>query len=136
MESLPPQTAEELLRRYANGERVFSDVELDMRDADGNYPDFSGAHLAGIVFHRSFLIASFRGAHLQSALFQGNVKTCNFDDADLRGADFSGCAVDAATFHGANLEEANFAGAFYQGYEIDDNDAWVQGLRVDADAAD
>src|SRR3954465_13454407 len=82
----PPRSAEELLRRYASGERSFPDADI---------PDNSSlcaAVLAG---------ASFRGAWLSCVDFRG---------ADLRGCRFDGCNVKCSDFRGADLRGAAFVG--------------------------
>ncbi len=101
------QRQEELLRRYQNGERDFTQVALD----GGNY-DLRGVTLAGANFSGTFITADFRGANLQAASFaKANVKTCDFRHADLRGANFSGALLEATEFKGANLRDANFEDA-------------------------
>ncbi len=81
--SKPPQSAEELLNRYAQGER-----------------DFSGATLVGAKLDGITLVgASLRGANLQGASFS----QANFRDVDLREsvldeyngipADLAGCKI-------------------------------------------
>ena len=128
----PPKTAEELLQRYAAGERVFHGVELDTPDSEGNYPSLDGTDLSSIVFRESWLTVSFRGCDLRKARFEGNVKTCDFDGADLRGGNFAGSGIEGASFRGANLEGTNFVGAYYMGFVIDDNESWIAGLPDDS----
>jgi uncharacterized protein YjbI with pentapeptide repeats len=102
----------EILHRYAAGERSF--VELDL---DEGVLTFDGADLSGINFSRCFIVASFRGARLCGANFSSaNVKTCDFSYADLSGAVFDGAAIDAAEFDGANLSGASFLGASEHGH--------------------
>lgn len=109
----PPTTFREFLDRYRNGERDFSESDLDA-DRDN---DLSGQCLDDADFSKAFIIANFRGASLRRARFaSGNVKTCDFRDADLRGADFRGAALCSALFDGARLDGAQFAGAFYHSH--------------------
>ncbi len=103
----PPGSTEELLRRYAEGERYFATVALD----NSTY-DFQNAVLEGVDFSHSFITADFRGANLKRSSFvSANVKTCDFRNADLEGANFSGAALEGTQFEGANLEGARFDGA-------------------------
>lgn len=110
----PPQSAEELLRRYAEGERYFAESELDHLILD-----FQNALLEGANFRGSFITADFRGASLKQASFaSANIKTCDFRNADLEGADFSGAAVEATQFEGANLKGARFEDATCYSYTM------------------
>jgi uncharacterized protein YjbI with pentapeptide repeats len=110
----PPQSAEELLRRYAEGARYFAESELD-----NSVHDFRNVELEDADFSRSFIFADFRGADLKRASFaSANVKTCDFRNADLEGADFSGAAIDGTLFEGANLQGARFDGAGCYGYTM------------------
>src|SRR5215831_12520061 len=108
-----PRTAEEVIRRYQNGERDFGESSLDEVAHD-----FRGALLEEITFAPdTFLLADFRGSKLKGADFSNcNVKTCDFRGADLREANFTNAAIDSATFEGADLEGADFAGAPAHGY--------------------
>jgi uncharacterized protein YjbI with pentapeptide repeats len=103
----PPQSAAELLRRYAAGERQFPHADLP----EGS--SLRGANLAGVAFAQAWLSGvDFTGADLRRVRFADcNVKCSDFGGADLRGASFPGTHVEAADFAGANLEGADFAGA-------------------------
>ncbi len=118
MDYQPPKTAQELIQRYALGERTFSDVDFCERDSHGNYPNFDGAQLTNIVFHDSFICASFRRACLRNAISHCNMKGSDFAEADVRNSSFVGCAVDGTIFDRAKLEGIVFTGAFYQGCEL------------------
>ena len=124
----PPKSAEELLRRYADGERYF--VGMDLSDADfvpsggwfrtvkfgsqnvvpcelrsANLREccFDGARMTGIVFDSSDLSGSlFRGADLRGA----HLRSANLRDADLRDTH-----LEQADLEGADLEGAVFLGA-------------------------
>ncbi|HVS36330.1 MAG TPA: pentapeptide repeat-containing protein [Gemmataceae bacterium] len=105
----------ELLDRYQRGERDFAESDLDTDTAN----DLRGACLDGIDLSRSYVVASFRGARLRGAVFRGaNVKTCDFSGADLTGADFCEAALCATTFAGAQMQDAQFGGAFYHSYRL------------------
>ena len=110
----PPQSVEELLRRYADGERYFAELELD-----DSVHDLQNVELEDADFSHSFIFADFRGANLKRVSFaSANVKTCDFRNADLEGTDFSDAAIDGTQFEGANLEGARFAGAGCYGYTM------------------
>lgn len=104
----PPQSANELLQRYQNGERYFGATELDQEPID-----FSCLSLEGIIFAPgSFLMVDFRNANLKGADFSDcNVKTCDFRGADLEDACFRNAALEATQFQNANLKNCDFAGA-------------------------
>lgn len=106
-------SSDEILRRYAAGERDFSGLEIE--DPVGAAP-LQGASLDGADFSGTFLVVDLQRAGLRQARFVGaNVKTWFFAGADLRGADFTDAALDATIFFGAQLEGARFEGAHIQG---------------------
>lgn len=112
-------TAQELLQRYAAGERDFSLSEW----IDPSGTPLRGACLDGADFSRSFVTGDFRGASLRGARFvEANVKGCEFAEADLTGADFRGAALCRAGLDGAKMEGANFAGAFWHSYEFSEGE--------------
>jgi uncharacterized protein YjbI with pentapeptide repeats len=103
----PPQSAEELLRRYAEGERFFAGADLDQTTYD-----LRGVTLEGADLSRSFILADFRGANLRGVKFEeANIKTCDFREADLEGASFRGACLEATAFKGAELRGSDFTGA-------------------------
>ena len=104
--------AAQILKRYASGDRLFEDMDLD-----GEMHDFSNTDLSGASFSRSFIFATFRNSNLESANFSNsNVKTCDFSGTNLKGSLFQGAAIDAAVFDGAELAGASFEGASEQGH--------------------
>jgi uncharacterized protein YjbI with pentapeptide repeats len=110
----PPGGREELLRRYANGERFFP--ETDLSEAD-----LSGITLDGADFERWswFHSASFDGASPRGTSFREcNVRCASFRRADLTGASFERAAVEAVNFEGAVLEGTVFVGATCYGHTI------------------
>jgi uncharacterized protein YjbI with pentapeptide repeats len=119
---IPPDSVEELLRRYAGGERRFPDTNLDEAN-------LWGVTLEGAVFDRSwFHSANFERANLRGVSFRlCNVKCVNFRAADLSGASFQLAAVEAAEFEGALLDGASFEGASFYGYTIHDGDGFPNG---------
>jgi uncharacterized protein YjbI with pentapeptide repeats len=114
----PPQSAEELLRRYAAGERYF--VEADIPDGS----DLRNSTLAGATFDGGWLTdLDFRGANLRHVKFLScNIKCSDFREADLEGAIFTGSSVEATYFENANLTNASFAGAYAYGCELKEGD--------------
>lgn len=110
----PPDTREELERRYAVGERCFPETELS--DAD-----LSGIKLDGANFekHSWFFDADFSGASLRGTNFsECNVKCANFSGADLTGAIFERAAIESIKTTGAVLEGVRAKGATFYGCEL------------------
>ncbi len=84
-------TREELLRRYASGERTFGILDL------------CGVNLEGAVLD---------GVNLPRARFWGaNLKGARFMRADLTGSSFYQANLDGAVFDHASLSQTHFAGA-------------------------
>jgi uncharacterized protein YjbI with pentapeptide repeats len=85
---------EELLERYADGER-----------------DFAGITLKSVDLQEAILIdINFCGADLSYS---------NFDDADLSNANLSNAKLDSTKFNGATLEGANLHGITLDATEAD-----------------
>jgi uncharacterized protein YjbI with pentapeptide repeats len=94
----PPKSAEELLTRYAAGERNFDGANLtgaNLRQADLRSTSLVGADLTGANLRHATLYA----ANLCDALFGG---------ADLGGARLCGASIRRAKLSGARLSHANF----------------------------
>ena len=103
----PPQSANEVLIRYRDGERYFGHSNLDEAACD-----FRGVNLEGADFCQSFIVADFRDANLQSADFTGcNIKTCNFRGANLQHAIFRGALLESTNFTMSVLLGADFESA-------------------------
>ena len=114
----PPTSREELVRRYASGERSFP--ETDLSDADLTRVTLDGASFESFSW---FFDANFDGASLRGTCFREcNVKCASFRLADLTGASFELAAVEAADFSEAKLEGARFVGATCYGYTIKTGD--------------
>lgn len=105
-------TVEELLRRYAAGERFFSRVALE----GGN---LSGVDLRGIRFQNSGIgILDLSGANLAGVSFvDTGISEVNLEGANLAGADLSGAA-----FTNVNCRRANLAGASFYKRSVYDSD--------------
>ena len=114
----PPETVQELLERYAAGERYFAETDLP----DGS--DLVGAILDGAYLERSsFHSAHFSNANLKGVSFRdSSIKCADFRQADLEGANFRGAGVESIDLEGANLTGVSFAGSFSYGYELKDGD--------------
>lgn len=92
-------TREELLDRYAAGER-----------------DFAGTQLAGINLQNQDL----RDIDLREAnLRGGNLRNAKFRDSDLRNIDFRDADLRVTSFRGSNLEGARFEGSIRRYATID-----------------
>lgn len=99
---------EEILRRYADGERNFSYcVSLSK--------DFSGANLSGADFrHAKMIGSSFVNANLKDVNFIGaELALASFHGADIKGANFSLANLTGADFSGTDTSSANFSGAIH-----------------------
>lgn len=104
-------TAEELLRRYAAGERDFTGVDLSyvsLRDFDLSEANFTNANLRGVRFTVAIMNSvNFSGADLSESLLAGEFIGCRFRSANLRGVDFSCSDVTGSNFKGADLTGAD-----------------------------
>lgn len=105
-------TADEVLTRYAAGERNFREVNLtdeilswaDLRGADLSGADLSGANLNWANLSRANLTA----ADLSRAdLAWANLKAANLSRANLSGADFSGADLSQAKWSGAIMPDGS-----------------------------
>ncbi|MGB3637228.1 MAG: pentapeptide repeat-containing protein [Rivularia sp. (in: cyanobacteria)] len=126
-------TAEELLERYADGERNFAGIELIQSDGvplDSSI-DLEGAvlrdiNLRGAYLRQACLIeadltgADLFGAYLELAdldraiirdanLFSANLSWCHLTQADLRGTDLNRMNANKALFRGAVIDGFSFA---------------------------
>ena len=126
-------TAEELLERYAAGERNFAGVDLggsysksirpilssaDLRGinlsganlemVDFCLSDLSGARLFGACLSYSYLVkANFTGADLRYATIDwSNGREANFTNANMQGIDLSASNFHRSIWHSNNLKSA------------------------------
>jgi uncharacterized protein YjbI with pentapeptide repeats len=115
-----PETREELLRRYASGERIFPHTEL-------SDTDLSGVTLDGADFEKWswFSSTNFEGASLRGTSFREcNVKCASFRHADLTGASFERASLESAEFDGATMKGVTFVGATCYGYTLKVGDSF------------
>ncbi len=124
-------TVDELLRRYAIGERNFINANLRcaelsllcLSEANLSWAKLSLANLSGTKLVRANLTnVDLKEANLsdtnlsQSQLFRANLTRANLSKADLKGANLShaclsGANLSEADLRGANLEQADLRGA-------------------------
>lgn len=98
----PTITVEDLVERYARGERNFIDICLPHK-ADLTGINLSGANLTGVKFNRSNLTgANLIGTNLSYAWIAG----VNFTGANLEGANISWADAMRAIFRNASLLNA------------------------------
>ena len=98
---------EEIIKKYREGERDFSGIELD----DKTY-NFQSIELEGVDFSNSYITANFKDSKLKNAKFNNsNIKTCDFQNADLTNTDFRNTLLESTEFTGAILNGANFENA-------------------------
>jgi uncharacterized protein YjbI with pentapeptide repeats len=101
-------TAEELLERYASGERDFSGVNLDDVDVSGR--DLQGINLNGSSLNQFFA----DGTNLSQSdlsmvcLYQGGLEDRILRNTNLSRSDLGSCNLRRANLEGANLEGAIF----------------------------
>jgi uncharacterized protein YjbI with pentapeptide repeats len=123
----PPQSAKELLRRYAEGEREFVEANLER----ANLMD---ANLVGVNLKRVNLIeANLERANLEGA----NLINASLVDASLVGANLRRAKLAGAKFARANLAGANLRGANLQGVDLEEAD--LEGadlMHADLEGAD
>jgi uncharacterized protein YjbI with pentapeptide repeats len=101
--------AEELLQRYAAGERDFVGVGLDDVDV-------SGANLSNINLSRASMNQFFAdGANLSGAdLSKASIYQAGFNEVNLAGANLSEADLGDCGFRRANLSGANLSGATFR----------------------
>jgi hypothetical protein len=109
-------TPEELLARYAAGERDFSGVNLigvNLEEICLEEVNLQGANLSGTFFFRSNLRgAIFTNANLERADLNMTV----LDETDFRGANLRSCKTLECSMIGANFQDARDEGMIWDGY--------------------
>ena len=113
---------EELLRRYAVGDRYFINANLRcaqlsnicLENIDLSYAKLNLANLSGTNLSKANLtLAEMRSANLsgsnlsRSRLVRANLAGANLSDANLRGADLSNADLSNTWLTGADLRGAN-----------------------------
>jgi len=99
---------EELLQRYAAGERDFSNIRLSDRGANLLY----GCNLSGINLSGSRIGAYLADTDLSGANLSGvSMPETTFDRANLNSANLSKAVLWQSCFIDANLSNADLSGA-------------------------
>jgi len=116
--------ADELLRRYAMGDRYFVNAnlrcanlsQLCLENIDLSYAKLNLANLSGTNLNKANLAAAqmqsanFSGSNLsKSQLVRANLAGANLSDASLIGADLTNADLSNANLNGADLRGANLA---------------------------
>ena len=112
--------AEELLRRYSDGQRDFQRIILKYADLSGvelqnidlTEAQFNYVNLSGLNLHRcelggaEFLNCNLREAKITSC----HLECTRFFDCDFRGVNTSGCNLTRTNFIRVNFENAKIFG--------------------------
>ena len=127
-------TADDLLKRYAAGERNFINAnlrcamlnarnlsEINLSWAKLSWANLSGANLSGANLMVADLSeANLSGANLsQTSLARTNLTRANLNLANLRGADLSKACLSEANLTQADLRGANLSLADLRGANLD-----------------
>ena len=111
-------TAEELLRRYAAGERDFTGTNL--QGVELKYAQLSGINLSRVVLYDARLFRiDLSGANLSEA----RLSDTTIEDVDLSNAIFSGADLGHSTIRRSSLEGASFENACLA--ETGMEDSWL-----------
>src|SRR5919199_1218678 len=103
-------TVEELLKKYAAGERNFAGINLTEANLSG--VNLSGANLKGA----NLSVANLSGANLSKTNLTGaKLNIARLSGANLCRVNLSGATLTEATLRGANLAQANLRGAHLSG---------------------
>lgn len=113
-------TVEELLRRYAAGERGFQNIILEyanlsgveLQNIDLTEAQFNYVNLSGLNLHRCELRgANFLNCNLREAKFFGcHLEYTRFFDCDFRGVNTSRCNLTCTHFIRVNFQGAKIGG--------------------------
>jgi hypothetical protein len=119
---------DELLARYAAGERDFRYARLRGAQLDG--ADLSGADLSGADLSDANLHwACLAGANLNcTVLFRACLTRASLVGANLSGAQFDSARLDLATLEGANLTDADLSHSNLRAADL--SDATLTGIRL------
>jgi hypothetical protein len=111
-----PGSAEELLKRYARGDRDFRSINLSgasLREADLRGSNLAGADLSEVDMSFAMLTGcDLHGAYLHEAVLRGaTLRNANLAEADLNGADLSDADLTGADIRGADFRRTLLDGA-------------------------
>lgn len=145
-------TTDEILRRYAMGERNFINANLrcavlasvklseinlsyaklswadlsqaNLSKADLTAADLSKANLSGADLSKTYLMrTNLKGAYLQLADMRGaNLSSANLSEVNLTDADLRGANLALADLRGANFHFCNLNGANLTGAKLIESD--------------
>jgi uncharacterized protein YjbI with pentapeptide repeats len=128
-------TAEELLERYAAGERSFSGIRLYAEEYARllNERNLSGVNLCGSTLEGDWSGVNLSNARLRGIVANGcDIQRANFSQANLSGASFIECDMSGCNFNNAILGgvrfnqtvvcESNFTGSYLRGAYLDEAD--------------
>ena len=103
---------EEILKRYADGEREF--LYVDLSGGDLSSVDFGERSLRGVIYNKKikFSNANLSNANLSSAnLRNAFMQFVNLNNANLNNANLERTLLKGANLKGVNLCSTNLAGA-------------------------
>ena len=108
---------EEILKRYADGEREF--LYVDLSGGDLSSVDFDERSLRGVIYNKKVKFsnanlsnANVSSANLRNAFMQFvNLNNANLNNANLERTLLEGANLKGANLKGANLCSTNLAGA-------------------------
>ena len=108
---------EEILKRYADGEREF--LYVDLSGGDLSSVDFGERSLRGVIYNKKikFSNANLSSANLRNAFMQfvnlnnANLNNANLERTLLKGANLKGANLCSTNLAGADLTNADLSGA-------------------------
>ena len=120
-----PLTSEEVLSKYARGDKNFSQAnlsEVNLAEENLELSSFSQSKLIGINFQGANLCrTNFYNANLaQANLREANLRHAELYKANLKNADLRGASLRNANLISANLKDANFCGADLSDVKVDE----------------
>ena len=128
-------TVDELIQRYASGERNFANISLkgvslkgadlryiNLKEADLSNSDLSDAILYGANLEKANInFIKLNQAKLEGAFLYGATIACgSLTDANLSDVDLRKTSLDAAILRRAILEGADLSDAYLRGAELQD----------------
>lgn len=128
-------TVDQLLQKYASGQRDFSKISLrgvdlkdadlryiNLREADLSHSDLSNAILYGANLEKANInFIKLNRAKLEGAFLSGATIACAIlNDANLNDADLRKTRLDAAILKGTILEGADLSDAYLRSAELKD----------------
>ena len=104
--------AQIILEKYINGQRYFSDYDLENEN-------FNEQDLTGIIFENCFISSSFKNTNLKNAKFiNSNIKTADFSYANLTNAHLENLVMDGCIFIGVITIGIYFENNWFQGIKL------------------